>query len=67
MLHICGPTYRIDIRGLRNEMGAAREDLGAVKIEVANLRDEMHSSIGSLRDKTHGSIASPRQERSSNP
>jgi chromosome segregation ATPase len=53
---------KTDIRELRAEASAAREGLGGVRVEIAKLRDELHSGLAAVRAELHSGLAAVRAE-----
>jgi hypothetical protein len=48
---------KTDIRELRADAGAFREGLGGVRVEIAKLRDELHSGLADVRAEMHAGLA----------
>jgi len=56
---------KTDIRELRAEASASREELGSIKVEIATLRDELHTGLAEGRGELQSGFAALRGEMQS--
>jgi hypothetical protein len=53
---------KTDINGLRAESSSTKEELGGVKVEIAKLRDELHSGLAAVRAELQTGLADVRAQ-----
>jgi DNA anti-recombination protein RmuC len=53
---------KTDVRELRAESSATKERLGSVRVEIVNLRDELHIGLAAVRAELHEGLAALRAE-----
>jgi predicted RNase H-like nuclease (RuvC/YqgF family) len=53
---------KTDIRELRAEASASREGLGSLRVDVANLRDELHRGLAEVRAEMQSGSAEMRAQ-----